>query len=72
MKFRNKTETALSFKLANVDYKVGVGEFVVIPDRYAYAVALHGLPLVEVTEEPVKVVAIQPVVTDPIVVTKKK
>lgn len=53
MKFRNQRDHALDFELDAKRYIVDAFGTVEIPDRVAYCVALHGLPLSEdVTVEP--------------------
>lgn len=61
MRFANVTSVALDFELASVRYQVPAGEFVEIPDRYAYAVALQGIRLVPASEvEPEPAIASEP------------
>lgn len=45
MRFRNTKEVALDFTLGGDRYQVPVGGTCEIPDRIAYAVVKHGLPL---------------------------
>lgn len=53
MRFVNKTDSALSFRIANVDYSVGVGDTVDIPDKVAYAVEGMGVKLSVWKPEPI-------------------
>lgn len=52
MKFRNKIGKPLSFDLGGKHYDVEAGGECDVPDRIAYAVARHGLPLEPVKNEP--------------------
>lgn len=52
MKFQNVTPHDLNFKINGVTYEVPVGESCEIPDRIAFAVALHGLPLKAIPPKP--------------------
>lgn len=45
MKFVNTSGVDLDFELAGTRYQVRPHETIDVPDRYAYAVAKHGLPL---------------------------
>lgn len=47
MKFANTSGMSLDFELHGKRYKLAPHETVEIPDRVAYAVGRHGLPLVE-------------------------
>lgn len=54
MKFRNQRDHALAFELDGHRYDVEARASVEIPDRVAYCVALHGLPLApELPADPV-------------------
>lgn len=52
MKFVNRIDKPLSFDLGGDHYEVPVGGHCHVPERYAYAVKLHGLPLDPVEEPP--------------------
>lgn len=47
MRFRNLCDHKLNFELDGVRYDVEGRSTVEIPDRVAYCVKLHGLPLAE-------------------------
>jgi hypothetical protein len=44
-RFVNVAGVALDFELGGVRYRVAIGATVEIPERVAYAVGKHGLPL---------------------------
>lgn len=50
MNFRNQSGVDLDFEIGGVRYGVPVAGTVEIPDRVAYCVKLHGLPLAEVAQ----------------------
>jgi len=52
VKFRNKIDKPLSFDLGGKHYDVEVGGECDVPDRIAYAVEKHGLPLEPAKNEP--------------------
>ncbi len=45
MMFKNRMQFPLSFDVHDTHYDVEIDGVVEIPDKYAYVVALHGLPL---------------------------
>lgn len=75
MRFRNTTDKELSFKLGSEIHVVSAASLYEVPDRYAYAIALMGVPMVE-APAPAEVAVAVPVpdpvsVPAPLVAVKK-
>lgn len=60
MLFLNATDKTLHFELDGVAYDVPTGATATIPDRIAYCVKLHGLPLTPVDAASLKTATSKP------------